>query len=171
MKRLLLLTALTITMLGAVAAPAWAFLIPHPEGDTVILRISVTPNYWAESFEPGTLTLRGDGRVVIRESGPTPEVHRFRITEEGVQIVLRGARDARLFDDSTDYGEAPITDQGTTSVRLRAAGEHTKADVYALDITAGDDGVDPALLPARRALRNFVDDVLNPDFYGDVRRS
>lgn len=171
MKRLVLLTALTVTMLGAVAAPAWAFLIPHPEGDAVILRVTVTPNYWVPEYAPATLVLRGDGRAVLRESGPTPEVHRFRITEEGVQIVLRGARDARLFDDSTEYGEAQITDQGTTSVRLRAAGEHTTADVYALDIAAGDDGVDPELLPARRALRSFVDDVVDPDFYDDVLRS
>ena len=88
-----------------------------------------------------------------------------------MQIVLRGARDARLFDDSTEYGESQITDQGSTVVRLRAAGEHTNADVYALEIPAGDTSVDPELLPARRALRNFVDDVMNPGFYDDVLHS
>jgi hypothetical protein len=173
MKRLLVLTALSASLLVGAAAPAWAFLIPHPEGDKVILRVTVGPNYWAAEYPPATLVLRGSGRLVIRENGldgSTAEVHRLRLTEEGVQIVLRGARDARLFDDSTEYGEAQITDQGTTSVRLKAAGETTLADVYALDIAAGDNTVDPELLPARRALRNFVYDVMDPAFYDDVLR-
>jgi hypothetical protein len=174
MKRLLVLTALSVSLVAGAAAPAWAFLIPHPEGDAVILRISVGPNYWAESYGPATLVLRGNGRLVINENGldgSEPEVHRLRLTEQGVQIVLRGARDAHLFDGSTDYGEAQVTDQGTTSVRLNAAGEHTKFAVYALDLPAGDDGIDPELLSERRALRSFVEDVMRPSFYEDVRKA
>ena len=167
MTRLLTITALTAALVGALAAPASAFLIPHPEGSKVVLDVSVGPNYWVAGIPPGRFVLRGNGDVVLRELG-SDTVRRFRITEEGVQIVLREARDARLFNDDPDYGEAHVTDQGTTTVRLRAAGEKTDVSVYALDLEAGDSGIEESLLIGRRALRALVDDVTDPEFFADV---
>jgi hypothetical protein len=84
-----------------------------------------------------------------------------------VQRALRAARKAGLLRTKVrDYGDAGVSDQGTTTVEVHAGGVDHTISVYALLLEDGDRGLTARQQRARRALRAFVDKVTRASFYG-----
>ena len=160
-----LLAATSIALITASLAGAEP-KIPHPD-NTVVLHVVSRPGGFALYPDAAEVTVRGDGRVVIRskpEADGWAKRVRFRVTERGIQRVLRGARTAGLFEDPR-YGNPTITDQGTTTIDLRAAGIHQQVDVYALLLDESDQFVQPDEQGPRARLRDFVRGISGTDFY------
>ena len=151
----------------ALAAPAHAAPIDHPtDADAVILRVESTPNgFGAEYPDSSTTTLYAD-RVAIDPAG-TDEASVFEVDEAAVQRALRAVRRVGLLrTKERDYGEAGVTDQGTTAVEVHAGGVDRTTEVYALLLEEGDRGLTARQQRARRELRAFVDKVTQASFYG-----
>jgi hypothetical protein len=91
----------------------------------------------------------GDGRVVF-DNGTERQW-----SERRVQRFLRDAREVGLLGD-TDYGDATVTDQGTTTVEVHAAGVDRTHHIYALELPEGDRGLLREQRQARRELRRFL---------------
>jgi hypothetical protein len=156
---------------GTLLAIAPPGAIPHPDTATaVVLRVTtVAP--------PGhrrgpMVSIRGDGSVVLqpalRGAGhPSPEPLVFKISERGIQRVLRSARAAGLLGD-TRYGRTRVTDHRVTVIEVTAAGRHRVVRVEGLALFAFDSGVTGPERAARRALHAFVRRVTAPAFYVDV---
>jgi hypothetical protein len=143
----ILLAGVLATMTMSAGATA---RIPHPTGaDEVVFHTESSPNSWGGEYPHATaLTVLGDGRVVY---GGGSEL---RVTERGLQRLLRDARRFGLLEDA-DYGQANVTDQGTTTVVVRTDAEH-RVGVYALELAEVDRGVPRPQRDARRALRHFL---------------
>lgn len=147
-------------------APAMA----HPTGaDEVVLKLEVggglVPVEVAFGNVPA-LTIYGDGTVLepgaVREIYPGPMVtpmFQRTISEEGLQAVLRAARDAGLLATPPSY-ESPasqqIADAATTSLLLQAGGGRWEHSAYALSEAT-------PTTPAREALAGFVTKLGNLD--------
>jgi hypothetical protein len=147
--------------------------IPHPTGPgDVVIHIEHSPNGWgAEYAEGSTVTVYGDGRIVIvppsgpgSDGPPLPEATVLRVTEDGIQKVLRAARRAGLLQ-STDFGEPGVTDQGTSVIDVTTTGEPRTTSVYALLLEEGDRGLTRTQRANRAALRDFAGRAADPDFY------
>jgi hypothetical protein len=166
MHRLGAAVSAALLTIVAPAAP-----IPHPGGSTaLLLHVSVV----APAGQRGgpSVTIRGDGSTVLqpRVGGPghaSPEPLVFRISEAGVQRVLRAARRAGLLQP-TSYGRTRFTDHRVTVVEIRADHQHRVVRVEALALTAYDAGVSGRQRAAREALRFFVRRVTSPVFYASV---
>jgi len=156
--------ALLATVLPAVGvAPARAAAptrIAHPTGaEVVVFHTESSRNYWGGEYRDATdLTVYGDGRI---ESGSGPEM---RVTERGIQRLLRDARSAGLLAD-TDFGQALVTDQGTTTVTVSACGSNREHSVYALELPDGDRGLPGPQQAARRHLRRFLHSLGDPSYW------
>jgi hypothetical protein len=146
--------------------------IPHPTGpDDVVIHIEHSPNGWGGEYPEGSgVTVYGDGRVVIvppsgagGDDPPLPEATVLRVTEDDIQKLLRAAKRAGLLRDA-DYGEAGVTDQGTSVFEVTTGATHT-ASVYALLLEEGDRGLTRKQRAHREALRAFAHDAVDPDFY------
>jgi hypothetical protein len=160
--------AIAVVTIFAFAAPAGAARpIPHPtDPSTVILRVESSPNGWGAEYPDGSnVTLYAD-RVEIDPVGDDgPDV--FEVDEASVQRALRAARKAGLLrSKARDYGEAGVTDQGTTEVEVHAGAVDHTFSVYALLLEEGDRGLTAQQQRARRALRSFIDKVTHASFYG-----
>jgi hypothetical protein len=115
---------------------------------------------WGGDYRDATnATVFGDGRVAY---GDGSEV---RVTERGIQRLLRDARAAGLLTD-TDFGQAGVTDQGTTRVVVNAGGATHTTDIYALELPDGDRGLRQPQKAARRHLRRFLHSVGDPSYWG-----
>jgi hypothetical protein len=68
---------------------------------------------------------------------------------------LREARRIGLLGDA-EYGQALVTDQGTTTVEIHAGGIDRAVAIYALELPEGDRGLPKDQRQARRALRAFL---------------
>jgi len=157
--------ALVLTM-GASTAGA-AAPIPYPtDPDAVILRVESSPNGWGGEYPDGSnVTLYADRVSIDPVEADAPDV--FEIDEATVQRALRAARKAGLLRTKVrDYGEAGVTDQGTTVVEVHAGGVDRTFSVYALLLEEGDRGLTAQQQRARRALRAFIDKVTHAAFYG-----
>jgi len=155
-------TILALTAPVAAAAP-----IPYPtEADAVILRVESSPNGWGAEYPDGAnVTVYADRVSIDPVNADAPDV--FEIDEASVQRALRAARKAGLLRTKVrDYGEAGVTDQGTTEVEVHAGGVDHTFSVYALLLEEGDRGLTAQQQRARRALRAFVDKVTHAAFYG-----
>ena len=137
-----------------------------------MLRLSTTNNYWGGSYDDGaTITVAGDGLVTIvppRSSGRraphTPEL--VQAGERALQKVLRRARHIGLLGSTPlDTGESYVTDQGTTTIEVHAAGVDRSIDVYALLLPDGDHGLTSKQRHTRRAVRAFIHDLTRPAYY------
>jgi len=147
--------------------------IPHRSGpDDVVLHIEHSPNGWGGEYPEGSgVTVYGDGRIVIvPPSGagggtpPVPEATVLHVTEDGIQKILRAARRAGLLRH-VDYGEANVTDQGTSQFVVTTAGAPDTTTVYALLLEEGDRGLTRSQRTHREALRELAHDASDPDFY------
>ena len=156
-----MLTAVLPAVTDMPARGATPTRITHPTGaDVVVFHTESSRNMWGGVYRDATdVTVSGDGRVVY---GDGSEV---LVTERGLQRLLRGARAAGLLDD-TDFGQAGVTDQGTTVVDVNASGDIHTADIYALELREGDRGLPRAQASARRHLRRFLHSVGDPSYWG-----
>ncbi len=131
------------------ATPGAEHLIDHPTGpDDLVLRIEVGGGLLPPAAVLGELpvfSLYGDGRVVT--PGPVPEIYPgpalpnlrvTRLSEEGVQAILRAARDAGLLDGNRQYENNRVMDAPTTVFTVAAEGRTTRVEVYALGIAEDD---------------------------------
>lgn len=183
------LLALTATLTLGAAAPAHAdcafphdgsghhgsghhATIPHPSApDAVVLHVEHSPNGWGGEYPEGAgVTVYGDGRIVIvppsgadSSAPPLPEATVLHVTEEGIQKVLRAAKRAGLLRGA-DYGEAGVTDQGTSVFEVTTSDTST-ISVYALLLEEGDRGLTRKQRANREALREFAHDAADADFY------
>lgn len=195
MTKTAVLLALTATLTLGAAAPALAdcalphdgtghhgtghhgtghhAAIPHPTApDAVVIHIEHSPNGWGGEYPEGAgVTIYGDGRIVIvppsgagRNGPPLPEATVLHVTEDGIQRALRAAKRAGLLRD-TDYGEAGVTDQGTSVFEITTQGEPRITSVYALLLEEGDRGLTHKQRANREALRQLSHDVTDADFY------
>jgi hypothetical protein len=96
--------------------------------------------------------LYGDGTVLARPADETfpgpPTLVRYRLTPEGIQIVLDAASDAGLLSEGGDYGDPAVTDAPTTVLTIAADGASVSHSAYALDFVD-----DPSLTPEHREAR------------------
>jgi hypothetical protein len=125
--------------------------IEHPTGsDDVVFRTDTERNGWGGEYPNAVAyTMFGDGRVVF-DNGTERQW-----SERRVQRFLRDAREVGLLGD-TDYGDATVTDQGTTTVEVHAAGVDRTHHIYALELPEGDRGLLREQPQARRELRRFL---------------
>jgi hypothetical protein len=143
--------------------------IPHPTGaGELVLRVEYRGGFVPFEYSlrrPPFWSLMGDGTLVIE--GPQIEIYpapalpplvATPISEEGVQAILRAAREAGLMEGDAAYGFPCIADAPDTVFTLDADGRTTSVSAYALDITSGPNepvdcpGVD---IEARAALSAF----------------
>ena len=111
----------------------------------------------------------GDGRVVIQrpvgvpgDLAPEPLV--LQAGQAGVERALHAAMHAGLYAD-TDYGQAGVTDQGTSAIDVATDAVQQHTAVYALLLVDGDHGLTPAQQRARHHLRRFLHRVADPTFF------
>jgi hypothetical protein len=147
--------------------------IDHPTGaQDVVLRTETSNNFWGGSYaDAAAFTLYGDGRLV-QGDGATRQ-----LPEAEVQRLLADARRVGLLGHRS-YGNALVTDQGTTTVEILACGVERPGrsaphetplaastsgscvdrtlHIYALELVEGDHGLPSAQRHARRALRAFL---------------
>lgn len=122
--------------------------IEHPTGaDRLVLRMDtagglVPPSYYLRQIP--AWSLYGDGRLVTQgpqiEIYPPPALPNLLVTqisEDGVQAILRAARDAGLMGPDADYPYRCITDAPTTTFTLVAEGETHVISAYALGENQG----------------------------------
>jgi hypothetical protein len=171
--RLLATATLAVVLLGGcgegTSGPG-AGAIAHPtRARDLILRVDVGGGLVPVEYEltriPG-FSLFGDGRLIQAGTqieiypGPAlPPLFETRLTEEGIQEVLREARVAGLLDgdrDYTDTGSIGIADAATTTFIVSAAGETHTVRVYALgELTDRPAGMPEEEFEARRRLTRF----------------
>jgi hypothetical protein len=154
------LAAALATVTGTAASSAIPTRIAHPTGaDAVIFHTESSPNMWGGEYPDATkATVYGDGRLV---SGDGSEV---QVTERGIQRLLRDTRAAGLLDD-TAFGQALVTDQGTSMVTVNTRGNDRTISVYALELPEGDRGLPRPQRLARRHLRRFLHSVGDPSYW------
>ncbi|MFL6243303.1 MAG: hypothetical protein ACJ73V_09805 [Acidimicrobiia bacterium] len=175
MRRTSALAAVALVLLPALAACGGSSSAvgsgpprPPAEPDEVVVRVVTSGGFTGESRQAAHLpkvSVFADGRVVVL--GPTtlefpgpalPNLQEFRVTDDGLDRILRAARDAGLLaDESPDYGEPGVTDQATTTVTVRADGRTRQVDVYALGFTGRVSGVTPEQSQRRRGLERLIE--------------
>ena len=141
--------------------------IPHPVGDAPVLRVGweggfVMPNTYLVSLPNFLMT--GDGEVIVPGAqtdmypGPAlPAVMVRRLSEDGVQAVLREVLDSQQFEFSTEWTGASsmVADAADTIFTLHAARREVAVRVYALgtlDADALPTGISDSEREAHRAL-------------------
>lgn len=119
--------------------------IEHPTGaDELVLRVEQRDGFVPFEYtltQVPSWSLYGDGRVIV--VGPQIEIYPgpalpnllvFRLTEEGVQVVLAAARDAGLMDRDASYPNPCITDVPATVFTTTAGGRTTVVSADALEM-------------------------------------
>ena len=140
--------------------------IDHPTGaNELVLRWEYQGGFvpWEYTLKraPGW-SLFGDGRIIVE--GPMIEIYPgpalpnllvTRLSEDGVQAILRAAKAAGLMDGDASYPYRCITDAATTVFTTNAEGSMSVVSAYALgDATGGScPGVD---VEARQELFDFL---------------
>jgi len=162
------------------ASPAPETPISHPAGDALVLRLAtaggfVPADYLFASI-PG-FTLTGDGRVIMVGAqdliypGPAlPALNVRRLTDEGIQLVLREAVGSGQLDDDADWLGANrfVADAPDSVFTLHADGREVSVRVYALGILDPERPSDwPQVsadeLAAHRSLRALSDRLMTLD--------
>lgn len=120
--------------------------ISHPMGaDELVLRVGYeggfVPFEYTLSNQP-MWSLFGDGTMLV--TGPQIEIYpppaitnliATHISEDGVQAILRAARDAGLMDGDASYGNDCIADAATTVFTTNADGRTSVVSAYALELS------------------------------------
>jgi hypothetical protein len=125
--------------------------IDHPTGaHDVVLRTETSRNFWGGDYpDAARFTVFGDGRVELADGTTT------HLSEAELQTLLCRASEVGLLG-GTDFGHPLVTDQGTTTVEVHAAGVDDTLELYALELVEGDRGLPAAQRRARRDLRAFL---------------
>jgi hypothetical protein len=151
--------------------------IAHPQGNDLVLRVEfgggMIRDFFLTSFPQFTMT--GDGRVIVPGAqidlfpGPAlPAVNVRKLTEEGIQAVLKEVARTGLFSQSAEYMGANnfIADGGETIFTLHAEGKDVTIKVAALgtlDPAGNYPGISAAELAAHRALSRLAEELGNLD--------
>jgi hypothetical protein len=151
--------------------------IAHPAGDDLVLRVEygggMIRDFFLTGFPPFTMT--GDGRVIVPGAqidifpGPAlPAVNVRKLTEEGIQAILKEVARTGLFSTSAEFRGAQnfVADAGDTILTLQAGGKDVVITVYALGLLSpvgNYPGVSDAELAAHRTLSHMVEELGNLD--------
>ena len=148
---------------GPDGSPDGSGPIEHPGGSELIVRMSsgggFVPREFALSSVPA-FTLLGDGRVIV--AGPVPAIFpgpalpnlmERRLTEEGIQEVLRLLADTRLFGADAEFDGASnfVADAATTTFTVNAGGGTVNVSIYGLGTLPPDGQGGPNLPAVERA--------------------
>jgi hypothetical protein len=163
---------------GSGASPAPSGDVTHPTGNALILSIAFRGGFVAPDFLLGALpsfVLTGDGRVLVPGPqieifpGPAlPNIQQRRLTEAGIQAVLRAVAQTGLFKADLDLrgANAVIADASDTVFTLHADGREVTISVYALgmlDVTNPPPGMSRNELLAHRALTALEQQLQSPE--------
>ncbi len=150
--------------------PSGSIAISHPDGDALVLRLATGGGFAGPGFDFGRLpafTLLGDGRVIVPAPvdavAPGPELPAAlvrRLSETGLQAVLRAVLATGVFDADHDYdaASARVADAPTTTFRLHAQDRVVTVAVYALGILSPGDSV-PGMTTKERDARVALQDL------------
>jgi len=141
--------------------------IAHPTGaDELVLRWSYEGGFVPYEYELRRIpnwSLFSDGTIVVQ--GPMIEIYpppawpsllATRISEDGIQAILREARDAGLMDGDATYGYPCIADAADTVFTTNAEGGTSVVSAYALtEGEPGACGITDVDEEARAALAGF----------------
>ena len=137
--------------------------IEHPGGSALVVRMSsgggFVPREFALSSVPA-FTLLGDGRVIV--AGPVPAIFpgpalpnlmERRLTEEGIQEVLRLLADTQIFGGDAEFNGASnfVADAATTTFTVNAGGGTVNVSIYGLGTLPPDGQGGPSLPAVERA--------------------
>lgn len=135
--------------------------IPHPTGsDELVLRIETSGGFippFRLPTEFPQFSVYGDGTVITL--GPQITIYpppallnvlQGRITEQGLQLLLREAAAAGLLAGDAEFPLEGVYDAPTTFFTVNAGGRLSRVSVYALGL---EDPSDPRLTPEQRAAR------------------
>jgi hypothetical protein len=119
--------------------------IEHPTGaNDLILGVAYEGGFVAYEYTLGTTpfwSLFGDGTLIV--PGPQIEIYpgpalpnltATPVSEEGIQAILRAAKDAVLMDGDRNYGDMCIADAANTVFTTTANGSTSVVSAYALDV-------------------------------------
>jgi hypothetical protein len=119
--------------------------IEHPTGaNDLILGVAYEGGFVAYEYTLGTTpfwSLFGDGTLIV--PGPQIEIYpgpalpnltATPVSEDGIQAILRAARDAGLMDGDANYGDMCIADAANTVFTTTAEGSTSVVSAYALDV-------------------------------------
>ncbi|MDQ2940803.1 MAG: hypothetical protein M3R05_01285 [Chloroflexota bacterium] len=149
------------------ASPAPGSDITHPTGNALVLSVAFKGGFVAPDFRLGALpsfVLTGDGRVLVPGAqieifpGPAlPSIQERRLTEAGIQAILRAVAQTGLFKADLDLrgANAMVADASDTVFTLHADAREVTVSVYALgmlDVTNPPPGLSRNELLAHRAL-------------------
>jgi len=156
--------------------------IPHPTGpDDLILQVDVTgglvgPYYFID--EVPSFVLYGDGTLIVDPAGdttfpgsdlPLPNLQTRHLSEDGIQFVLRAARDAGLLEGDRRLSAVGIYDAAST-IFTTVAGQSSVVSAYALGFESSTEpDMTEEVRAARTALYAFwtalrdLDSMIPPD--------
>ncbi|HEV2068832.1 MAG TPA: hypothetical protein VGR26_03465 [Acidimicrobiales bacterium] len=149
--------------------------VPEPGDAELLLSVEVSGG-----FLPTGVAFRAVPSAVVYGDGTTfspaataavypgpaaPPITRGRLAEDDLERLIAAADAAGLLDEvAEDFGQPPVADAATTTVRVVIGGEARVASVYALNATAtglpampGPPGVSPAQLEARKRVADYVE--------------
>lgn len=119
--------------------------IEHPTGsDELVVRWEYAGGFVPIQYELSRIpswSLYGDGRVIVE--GPQIEIYPgpalpnllvFRLSEDGVQAILRAAREAGLMEGDAHYPMPCVADAPTTVFTVTAEGRTSVVRADALDL-------------------------------------
>ncbi len=147
---------------------AWesADVIAHPHGDAVVFEVTTVggePPRDRFFTDVPSLTVYGSGRLIAAAPQPAlfppptlPTLVERRLSEEGVQQLLRAGEAMGLLGDDVDYGRPTVGDGVTTVVTVHAAGRIRTYEVPGLGGSAGEAGLTAQQERVRRRLRDFL---------------
>lgn len=177
--RPLLPAALALSLLTACSSGPGGSTGPidHPSGDDLVLRVEfgggMIRDFFLTSFP--TFTLTGDGRVIVPgaqidifPSPALPAVNVRKLTEEGIQLILKEVARTGLFSKDANLQAAQnfVADAGDTIFILHAGGKDVTVTVYGLatfDVEGNYPGVSADELAAYRTLSRLSQQLGNLD--------
>ena len=122
--------------------------IQHAEGDALLLRYEHRGGFVPAEYHltrAPIFSLFGDGRVIVTGAVPAiypgpilPPLLERRLTEDGIQRILRAALDSGALDESADWRGAAshVADAGDAVFTLNVEGRSVEVSVYALGMGA-----------------------------------
>lgn len=153
--------------------------IDHPSGSEAVLAITWAGGMLHESMtatQVPPLVVTGDGRVIMQGMqtlefpGPAlPPLIERRLSEDGVQQVLRALEQTNLFTDDLEVRgmNGMVADANDTIFTVRAAGLESVVTVYAISMLSPDMEPPPGMgadeLEAYRVLSALHDRLMTLD--------